>query len=91
MVKQDKSFTMEDFEMRYGWPCELCKRFNMEENVCAKGRHPRKYTLLDGPNEFCHAIKFCMEFSKWVDDDTSDEGIKNVVNFALDSGRQQYC
>ena len=91
MGKQDKQFTMNEFDMRYGWACELCNHYDMEDNICAKGKHPRKYTLMDGPNEFCHAIKFCMKYSKWVSDDANAEATARGIRFAMDCGAQQYC
>jgi len=89
MVKQDKSFTVEEFKDVFGWECETCKHFDMDDCVCLKGRRPRKYDLEDGPNEECHAVRYCMKFEKYVT--TDDEAIIKGVNVAFDCGIQQYC
>ena len=89
--KQDKTFTMEEFYDTFGWECERCNHFNVDDYSCSKGHRPREYTFEDGPNEFCHAIRFCMQFSQWVDEGSNDESIKNALSFALSSAAQQYC
>ena len=89
MAKQDKSFTLEELKDIFGWECELCKFFDMDDSVCLKGRRPREYTLEDGPNEKCHAVRYCMKFEKYVCDDTED--IATGVRNAFDCGIQQYC
>ena len=90
-MKQDKLFTMDEFSMKFGWECERCDFFDTENEKCLKGRHPRQYTLSDGPNEFCHAVKFCMLFRKWVDRETSSEDIRRAISKGFDCSYQQYC
>lgn len=89
MAKQDKSFTLEDFKDIFGWECELCSRFDMDNSICLKGRKPRKYFLEDGPNEECHAIRYCMDFKEYFCDNSED--IATGVRNAFDCGIQQYC
>ena len=42
--------------------CELCTRFDLEDECCKKDRRPRKVRLLDGPNTECHIHQSCTNF-----------------------------
>lgn len=90
MTKQDTCFTMAEFIDMFGWECETCDNFDMENAVCLKGRRPRKYTLEDGPNEECHAIRYCLDYIKYKGE-IDEENIKRSIGHALDCFTQEYC
>lgn len=88
--KQKKKFTTDEFYDEFGWECERCEYFDIDSEKCTKGKRPRVYSFVDGPNEICHAIRLCELFVPWVDEDSMSESIKARINFALNSGSQQY-
>lgn len=57
-----RSFTVQDLESKFGYPCEICKFFDVNYSECEKRHRPRRYILEDGPNEDCHARKKCKDF-----------------------------
>lgn len=68
--------------------CETCKRWEETgvENTCSKGRKPRRYIMLDGPNEECHGIRFCPDYELYAGDQNEGAGIRH----ALDCNAQMY-
>lgn len=45
------------------YECNLCIYFDDDISKCAKGKRPRQYYMLDGPNEKCYAHLSCLEFT----------------------------
>jgi len=59
-----KQLTKEEFNEKFGEGkvCELCKNYDLDENLCLKKHKPHLYILEMGPNPECHGIKDCKDF-----------------------------
>lgn len=59
-----EEYTVEEIRDRLYpiYECDVCNHFDPELGRCNIGRRPRKYLMLNGPNEFCHAHFSCF---KW--------------------------
>ena len=72
-----EEYTVEEIRDRLYpiYECNICQHFDLDDEKCLKNRKPRKYLLLDGPNEFCHAHFSCFLWE--VCEMDSSECIKN--------------
>ena len=65
MKKIKEWLTVEEVRDRFGNECEACVFFTDEEE-CKNNHRFFKYALIDGPNEYCHARKYCHDF--WMEE-----------------------